>query len=186
MRQNRATLMPRKGASRRKTQNQSLGSALVVETMKTRNWGLPQFSRLFRQRGPLTSTKFNQKLKRTKTFCRTFTDCFAKGIGQKTDQVVLKKWGSSCLSRIKLSDHKINLKGMPSKYLWSHLARTNFSKEIEQTGTQRKSLNLNSQPPMQSMKEFQMAVQPVSLLFKFSKGNFDRTRVENWNEQKQN
>ena len=83
MRQNRATLMPRKGASRRKTQNQSLGSALVVETMKTRNWGLPQFSRLFRQRGPLTSTKFNQKLKRTKTFCRTFTDCFAKDEGKK-------------------------------------------------------------------------------------------------------
>ena len=57
MRRNRATLMPRKGASRRKTQNQSLGSALVMETMKTRNWGLPQFSRLIRQRGPLTSTK---------------------------------------------------------------------------------------------------------------------------------
>ena len=70
-------------------------------------------------------------------FPRTFHGLLRKRMKAKNGLGCFLNRGLSCPDRIKLSDHEIKLKGMPSKHLWSHLARRNFSKEIEQTGAQK-------------------------------------------------
>ena len=56
-------------------------------------------------------------------FSRTFHGILYKRMQAKNGLGCFRNRGFSCPDRIKLSDHEINLKGMRSKHLWSHLAR---------------------------------------------------------------
>ena len=113
-------------ASRRKGQN----SRLVLTTKVFPQWAWKLSSSLYR-------SQFYSKLENFPSpFQELFPRLLRKRMKAKNGLGCFWNRGLSCPDRIKLSDHEIKLKGMPSKHLWSHLARRNFSKETEQTGTQ--------------------------------------------------
>ena len=95
---------------------------------------------------PLQITILLETWKLSITFPRTFPRLLRKRMKAKNGLGCFWNRGLSCPDRIKLSDHKIKLKGMPSKHLWSHLARTNS------LGEDDKTLKLRDQKMIQKIK----------------------------------
>ena len=100
-------------ASRRKGQNSRLGLTAKVFPQ----WAWKLSSSLYRP-------QFYSKLENFPShFPRIFHGLLPKRMRAKNGLGCFWNRGLSCLDRIKLSDHEIKLKGMPSNHLWSHLAR---------------------------------------------------------------